>query len=143
MDNKNFESCLALKKNLEAVFNAIYDGIISLDNDLAVVDMNEAAERFFGVKSEDVTGKAVDCLHIVGGGMQNELLNQFAANATGKKVIAGPAEATATGNILMQAKATRQIKTLAEAREIVRHSFELKVYHPQEASLWKEQYKSI
>ncbi len=91
---------------------------------------------------EDITGKKIDCLHIVGGGMQNELLNQFAADATGKKVIAGPAEATATGNILMQAKATGQIKNLTEARKIVRNSFELKEYQPQNASLWQEQYKN-
>ena len=99
--------------------------------------------RLVLARIEDVIGKAIDCLHIVGGGMQNELLNQFAANATGKKVIAGPAEATATGNILMQAKATRQIKTLAEAREIVRNSFDLKEYQPQDVSLWDEQYKKI
>jgi len=99
--------------------------------------------RLVLARIEDVTGKTVDCLHIVGGGMQNELLNQFAANATGKKVIAGPAEATATGNILMQAKATRQIKTLAEAREIVRNSFDLKEYQPQDVSLWDEQYKKV
>ena len=99
--------------------------------------------RLVLARIEDVTGKAVDCLHIVGGGMQNELLNQFAANATGKKVIAGPAEATATGNILMQAKATRQIKTLAEAREIVRNSFDLKEYQPQDASLWDERYNEL
>jgi rhamnulokinase len=90
---------------------------------------------------EEVIGKRIDCLHIVGGGMQNELLNQFAANATGKKVIAGPAEATATGNVLMQAKATGQIKTLTEARQIVRNSFELKEYQPQDARLWEQQYK--
>jgi len=92
---------------------------------------------------EDVTGKKIDCLHIVGGGMQNELLNQFAADATDKKVIAGLAEATAIGNILMQAKATGQIKNLAEAREIVRNSFELKEYEPQEVSLWEERYNEL
>ncbi len=92
---------------------------------------------------EDVTGKKIDCLHIVGGGMKNELLNQFAANATGKKVVAGPAEATAAGNILMQAKATGQIKSLDEAREIVRNSFELKEYKPRDVSLWRERYNEI
>jgi len=90
---------------------------------------------------EDITGKKNDCLHIVGGGIQNELLSQFAANATGKRVIAGPVEATATGNILMQAKATGQIKNLADARKIVRNSFELKEYQPQDVSLWQEQYR--
>ncbi len=92
---------------------------------------------------EDITVKKFDCLHIVGGGIQNELLSQFAANATGKRVIAGPIEATATGNILMQAKATGQIKSLAEARKIVRNSFELKEYQPKDASLWQERYNKI
>ncbi|MGD2093888.1 MAG: rhamnulokinase family protein [Phycisphaerales bacterium] len=92
---------------------------------------------------EDTTGKTIEILHIVGGGIQNELLCQFAANALGKKVITGPIEATASGNILMQAKATGQIKTLAHAREIVRKSFKLKEYQPQDSSLWDEQYKKV
>jgi len=90
---------------------------------------------------EDVVGKKIDVLHIVGGGIQNELLCQFTANALDKKVITGPIEATASGNILMQARATGQIKTLAEAREILRNSFELKEYEPQRTSLWAEQYE--
>ena len=91
---------------------------------------------------EDITGQTIECLHIVGGGIQNELLCQFTANAIGKKVVAGPIEATASGNLLIQAKAAGQIKTLAELRKIVRNSFELKEYKPQEASLWEEQYKN-
>ncbi len=92
---------------------------------------------------EDVTGKAIEVLHIVGGGIQNELLCQFTANAIGKKVITGPIEATASGNILMQAKATGQIKSLAEAREIVRNSFKLKEHQPQKVSLWEKEYKKV
>ncbi|MHC4260030.1 MAG: FGGY-family carbohydrate kinase, partial [Planctomycetota bacterium] len=92
---------------------------------------------------EDITGTTIDCLHIVGGGIQNQLLCQFTANAVGKKVIAGPVEATAAGNILMQAKATGQISSLAEARDIVRNSFDLREYLPQEPSLWQEQYKKV
>ena len=71
------------------------------------------------------------------------MLCQFTSNAIGKKVVAGPIEATASGNLLIQAKATGQIKTLAELRKIVRNSFELKEYQPQEASLWDEQYKKV
>jgi len=92
---------------------------------------------------EEITGQQLDCLHIVGGGIQNELLCQFTANAIGKKVIAGPIEATASGNILMQAKATGQIQSLARLRKIVRNSFELKEYQPQQASPWEEQYGKI
>ena len=90
---------------------------------------------------EDITAKTIDCLHIVGGGIRNELLCQFTANAVAKRVICGPIEATAAGNILLQAKATGQIESLAEARDIVRNSFELKEYQPQDVALWEEQYK--
>ncbi len=92
---------------------------------------------------EDVTGKSIDCLHIVGGGAQNELLCQFTANAIGKKVIAGPVEATAIGNLLMQAKATGQIKSLAEGRAIVRKSFKPKEYQPEDSKVWEKRYKKI
>jgi len=91
-------------------------------------------------KLEDVTGTTIECLHIVGGGTQNELLNQFAANATGKKVITGPVEATAIGNIVMQARAAGQLTGLAQARKIIRNSIEMKEYQPKETGLWQRQY---
>jgi len=99
--------------------------------------------RYMTEAIEDIAEQSIEVLHIVGGGIQNELLCQFTANATGKTVITGPIEATASGNILMQAKATGQIKTLAEAREIVRNSYELKEYQPQDSQLWEEEYKKI
>ncbi|OQA01636.1 MAG: Rhamnulokinase [Planctomycetes bacterium ADurb.Bin401] len=79
---------------------------------------------------EKITGKKIDTLHIVGGGSKNDLLNQFAADATGKTVITGPVEATAIGNILMQAVAKGQIKNIADARQIVRQSFECRNFTP-------------
>jgi sugar (pentulose or hexulose) kinase len=90
---------------------------------------------------EDITQEAIEILHIVGGGIRNELLCQFTANATGRKVIAGPIEATAAGNILMQARATGQIQSLKKLREIVRNSFELKEYQPKDSKLWDEHYE--
>ena len=92
---------------------------------------------------EDASGNKIEVLHIVGGGIQNELLCQFTANALGKKVITGPIEATASGNILMQARATGQIESLEQAREIVRNSFELKEYEPQDVSRWDKQYYKV
>lgn len=94
-------------------------------------------------KTEEVTGEKIETLHIVGGGIQNQLLCQFTASATGKKVITGPIEATASGNIMMQAIATGQIKTLADGREIIRKSFELKEYTPQDQKNWSKQYKKF
>jgi rhamnulokinase len=86
---------------------------------------------------EDVVAGRIDCLHVVGGGSQNTLLNQLTANATGKKVTAGPAEATAIGNILMQAVATGQIQDLAQGRNLVRNSFTPKQYLPENVSTQK------
>jgi rhamnulokinase len=90
---------------------------------------------------EDVTGKRIEVLHIVGGGIKNKQLCQFTANATSKKVIAGPIEATASGNVLMQAKAAGQIETLSRARQIVRNSFGLREYLPLDTALWQKQYE--
>ncbi len=94
-------------------------------------------------KLQEVSSSSVDVLHIVGGGIQNELLCQFAANATGKKVVTGPVEATAAGNIIMQAIAAGQIESLQKARDVIANSFELKTYLPQDGQLWDEQYKKI
>ena len=94
-------------------------------------------------KIEDITNDSIDCLHIVGGGIQNELLCRFTANAIGRKVIAGPIEATAIGNVLLQAMATGQIRTLAAGREIVRNSFALKEYAPVKAEVWQKQYQAL
>jgi len=92
---------------------------------------------------EDVTGKRIEVLHIVGGGIQNGLLCQFTADATGRKVITGPIEATASGNILMQAKAVGQLQSIDEARQVVRNSFDLKEYRPQNPDLWNRQYDTF
>ena len=69
---------------------------------------------------ESLTGERVEVIHVVGGGRKNELLNQFTANASGRPVIAGPTEATALGNVLLQARAAGDIGTLAEIRDVVR-----------------------
>ncbi|MHC4619531.1 MAG: rhamnulokinase [Planctomycetota bacterium] len=92
---------------------------------------------------EEITRNPIECLHIVGGGIQNDLLCRFAANATGKRVVTGPIEATASGNILMQARATGQIGSLAQARAVVRNSFALNEYQPDDVSSWDRQYKRI
>ena len=79
---------------------------------------------------ETITGNRLSEIHIVGGGSRNRLLNQFTADATGRTCIAGPVEATAAGNILMQAIALGHIGSLAEARTIVRRSFDPEIYKP-------------
>lgn len=87
---------------------------------------------------ESLTGRTIRRLHIVGGGSQNQLLNQFAADATGRPVLAGPVEATAIGNLLIQAIALGQLDTLASLREVVRQSFPIDTYQPMNAEAWAD-----
>lgn len=77
---------------------------------------------------ESVAGMRVDCIHVVGGGSRNALLNRLTAKATGRTVLAGPAESSAVGNILAQAVSLGHIGTLAEGRAIVRSSFSIEEF---------------
>jgi rhamnulokinase len=92
---------------------------------------------------EEITSQRFSPIHIIGGGAKNRLLNQFTANAANRQVIAGPYEATATGNVIMQAIGLKHLGSLAEAREIVRRSFEPDIYGPQNTDRWDEAYDSF
>lgn len=81
---------------------------------------------------EDITGRVFDQISIIGGGTQNELLNQMLAEESGKTIYTGPVEATAIGNIIVQLMQSGQIKDLVEARKLVHDSFEIKSYKPEE-----------
>ncbi len=89
---------------------------------------------------EELVGKRLDPLHVIGGGVKNHLLNQFSADATGRTVIAGPVEATAIGNILMQAITLGHLGSLRDARSLVRRSFEIEQYNPELRDGWDEAY---
>ena len=87
-------------------------------------------------KIERLQGKPIKVIHIVGGGTQNKLLNQLTADATGKTVLAGPVEATAIGNIVMQAIGAGYLRSVEEAREIIKSSFEIETYYPRNKDKW-------
>lgn len=89
---------------------------------------------------ESVTGKPIEKLHIIGGGAHNTMMNQLTADAIGIPVLAGPTEATAIGNIMLQAKALGAVNSLAEIREIVRNSFEVTEYNPSPKVDWDAAY---
>ena len=80
---------------------------------------------------EEMLGRSIKVIHVVGGGSQNQLLCQLTADACNRLVQAGPVEATAIGNLLMQARGLGLVGSLEEAREIVRRSFEVKTYEPR------------
>jgi len=87
-----------------------------------------------------LTGRRTRVIHIFGGGARNRLLCQFTADATGCPVVAGPDEATATANILLQALATGSLGSITEVRQVVRRSYTLVEYEPRPGSLWDEAY---
>jgi rhamnulokinase len=96
--------------------------------------------RWVVERLERLTGKRVAVLHIIGGGSQNALLNQLTADACDRLVIAGPAEATAAGNALVQAMAGGQLGSLAEGRDLVRRSFPLVTFEPRRSPAWDDAY---
>jgi rhamnulokinase len=90
---------------------------------------------------EELVGRRLDTIHIVGGGCQNTLLCQLTADACQRTVLAGPVEATAIGNVLTQFLGLGLIKTLDEGRAIVRRSFEVVTYEPRHSDNWEEPYR--
>jgi rhamnulokinase len=89
---------------------------------------------------EELSGQKLAVIHIVGGGCQNELLCQLTADACDRQVLAGPVEATAIGNVLVQAVGLGMVSSLAEARQVVRQSFEVRTYEPRNPEGWHEPY---
>ena len=100
------------------------------------LEYRRVAERL-----SELVGRRFPTVHVIGGGSQNRLLNQFTADATGRTVVAGPVEATAIGNVLVQALALGHIASLAEGRELVRHSFEVETFEPGDTSAWDGAYE--
>lgn len=92
---------------------------------------------------EKLNGRSLSTIHIVGGGTQNELLNQFTADACNRPVITGPIEATAVGNMLIQLVASGDLANWDEARELVRRSFPVKTFEPQANTTWDEAYEKL
>ncbi len=87
---------------------------------------------------EEMLGRRLEVIHIVGGGSQNQLLNQLTADCCDRLVLAGPVEATAIGNLMVQALGLGLVGSLAEAREVVRRSFDVQRFEPRQPEQWTE-----
>ena len=92
---------------------------------------------------EDVIGEPLSAVHMVGGGIKDTMVCRFTASATGKKVLAGPVEATSTGNAAVQLMALGKVRDLTEARQIIKNSFPIKTYEPEDADAWSKAYESF
>jgi rhamnulokinase len=107
----------------------------------AVFESLACKYRYVLEEIEQVTGTAIDVVHVIGGGAQNAFLCQLTANVTRHPVLAGPVEAAALGNILVQLHARRRVGSLLEMRELVRASIEIRVHEPDpEPSSWEALY---
>ncbi len=104
----------------------------------AVLESLAFKYRFVLRNLEHVSGKRIGQIRVIGGGSRNRLLNQLTADATGIKVLAGPAEATALGNVAMQILATGGAASLQEVRAIVDRSFPTEVFEPLETDKWDQ-----
>lgn len=90
---------------------------------------------------EGLTGGRLETIHIVGGGTRNQLLCQLAADACRRTVVAGPIEATAIGNVMIQAIAAGHVDSIAQARGIIRDSFEVRQYEPRDPDRWDDAFQ--
>jgi rhamnulokinase len=93
-------------------------------------------------RTEHLAGSRFSGLHMVGGGINNQLLCQFTANAIGRPVWAGPAEASAIGNLVIQYMALGHISDLSEARRIIRGSFPMLAFQPEQQEAWEQAYQA-
>jgi sugar (pentulose or hexulose) kinase len=96
-------------------------------------------EAFAGL--EQLAQGRLDTLHIVGGGSKNRLLNEMTAGALNREVVAGPAEATAIGNLIVQMKAGGEVGDAAEVSSVIRNSFGVEIFSPRQTEAWSENYE--
>jgi rhamnulokinase len=106
-----------------------------------IIDSLALQHRFVLERIEGLVQKRFAGLHIVGGGAQNVALCQCTANALGREVWAGPHEGTAIGNVLVQCIALGEIESVQQARRIVRNSFPIKTYQPENVDVWEKAYE--
>ncbi|MBP3941332.1 MAG: rhamnulokinase, partial [Christensenellaceae bacterium] len=96
--------------------------------------------RMFTEQTEETTGKKFPAINILGGGVQSKLLCQMTADAAGRKVVAGPIEATALGNLAMQLIASGELPNVKAARKVIENSFDTYYYDPVDSAAWDEAY---
>ncbi len=96
--------------------------------------------RFVLDRLQEASGRSIETVHVIGGGSRNSLLCQFTADATGRPVVAGPVEATAIGNLLVQAMALGRLENLDALRAVVRNTVQPAVYEPQKTEAWDRAY---
>lgn len=133
VNNQKFLAPGDIPQRIREACKASSQSVPQTEPEIARVIFDSLVAKYVDVISEleSLTGNKIERIHIVGGGSQNELLNQLIANETGLEVFAGPVEATAIGNLVIQARAAGVIKgTLEDIRRLIAKSFEIKKFSP-------------
>lgn len=132
-DDEIFNAPLNMVSAVKAYCNNNNQGEPDTMGEIAIAVYNGITNKYKEELNniESITEKDIDVINMVGGGIQDQFLCQMTADVTGKKVIAGPVEASVLGNILMQLKALDYIKDIEQCREIIKNSFDMKEYVPK------------
>jgi len=142
-DHHDFLAPLDMPEAIRAFIKNSGQNVGDAPGDIVRVALESLAlkYRFVLDQLKQVHETPIKKIHVIGGGTQNTLLCQFTANATGLPVVAGPVEATAIGNMLTQALGMGHVNSHAEIREIIRNSFLLEQYEPQDCQQWDSAYE--
>lgn len=139
-DDASFLNPADMEEAVKAFLDRTGQQVPKSEGELILCILESLAIRYRQVLEElqRLSGVPIEVLHVVGGGSKNTLLNQLIANATGIEVIAGPGEATALGNVMMQCKTAGGVGSLGEIREVIRSSSALEVFEPQDQVIWQQ-----
>lgn len=144
-DDSSFLPAGRMTDRIEAYLVKTGQGLPQSDGELVRCILESLALKYKHVldMTEQVSGQQFDGLHMVGGGINNKLLCAWTASAIGKPVYAGPVEASAIGNLVVQWMNQGVFKSAAEARAVIRDSFPVLTYEPKDAEAWLEAYGSF
>lgn len=145
VDDELFFSPGHMPEKIQSYCRQIYGNVVlSIGEIIRCIYESLAMKYRYNIeKIQKLTGKNFTYINIIGGGSQSELMCQFTANICQIPVYAGPIEATAIGNIMIQLIADKQIKSIEQGRALVKKSFPYKLYKPQNSSKWNKQYEKF
>jgi rhamnulokinase len=140
VDDARFLNPPDMPKAIQAFCRETGQPVPRTEGELVRCAYESLALKYRGVLAclEELTGNRLEVIHVVGGGSQSEILNQFTADACQRPVLAGPVEATAMGNLLVQVRSSGELASLGEMRAVVRASRSVRMYEPRAPGPWED-----
>jgi sugar (pentulose or hexulose) kinase len=144
-EDASFYAAGNMQKKIQAFCERTHQPIPETVGEVArcIYDSLALKYRFALETLEGYRGGRIEQLNIVGGGTKNKLMNQLAADATGRTVVAGPVESACVGNLLMQAVAPGELGGVEDARAVVRMSFATEIYESRQTQQWNDAYERL